>query len=123
MEEIKVGEYVRLDRNQGIRKIQEIEDDCYYLDEEIWDEWGETTWSVYKSKLDDEIIKHSPNIIDLIEVGDYVNGCEVTQVTATQLIVRDENGLSMWEKKWTEKIIKHIVTHEQFNSIKYVIGE
>jgi hypothetical protein len=123
MEEIKVGEYVRLDRNQGINKIVDIEDDVYYLDTEIWDEWGETTWSIYKEKLDGEIIKHSPNIIDLIEEGDYVNGCEVFQVTSTQLIVRDENGLSMWGKKIVEKYIKHIVTHEQFNSIKYVIGE
>ena len=123
MEEIKVGEYVRLARNQGINRIEEINDGDYILDKFIWDKWGDEVCCIFKEEIDEEIIKHSQHIIDLIEEGDYVNGCEVFQVTATQLIVKDENGLSMWDKKRVEKYIKHIVTHEQFNSIKYVIGE
>lgn len=124
MEEIKVGEYARLDRNQGINKIIDIEDDVYYLDTEIADDWGETTWSIYKEKLDEEIIKHSPNIIDLIEVGDYVNGHLVYSI----LIDNDFKGVQVESDHLLyhtieEKDIDSIVTHEQFNSIKYVIGE
>ena len=125
VEEIKVGEYVRLDRNQGINKIVDIEDDVYYLDTEIWDEWGETTWSIYKEKLDKEITKHSPNIIDLIECGDYVNGHLVIAVDRERLEVSIENCAygSDYEDINGNIDIKSIVTKEQFNSIKYVIGE
>lgn len=113
MEEIKVGEYVRTEHG-NIFKVSKTTD------------FGVNNVFPHDENgimIVTQITKYSPNIIDLIEEGDYINGCEVTQVTSTQLIVRDENGLSMWKKKDVEKHIKHIVTHEQYNSIKYVIGE
>lgn len=57
----------------------------------------------------------SNNIIDLIEVGDYVNGSEVTSI--------EENGwLGFGDNDWyipNSGGIKSIVTKEQFESIKY----
>ena len=70
--------------------------------------------------LDDE--KASHNIIDLIEVGDYVNG---EKVTSTMIKMRDEQGvfgLPNYYGTFVEEIpIKSIVTKEQFEAIKYEI--
>ena len=62
-----------------------------------------------------EIVKHSPNIIDLIEENDYVNGNKVVSINGV-LYVRDEGALSEIE-------IKSIVTKEQFNSVMYKVGD
>ena len=69
MEDIKVGEYVRLARNQGINKIIDEDDDGFLiLDEIIADEYGDECFEISLQDVDKEIIKHSFNIIDLIEV-------------------------------------------------------
>ena len=59
-----------------------------------------------------EVYKKSENIIDILEVGDYVNGFP---------IIHKENdilkcGLLV---QFKENEIKSIVTKEQFESIKY----
>ena len=63
-----------------------------------------------------DIIKASHNIIDLIEVGDYVNGFPV---------IHKENdilkcGLLV---QFKENEIKSIVTKEQFEQMEYKVGE
>jgi len=67
----------------------------------------------------EQIIKSSPNIIDLIEVGDYVNGERVINIIKKHkyLEVSDE------EIVIEEKDIKSIVTKEQFESMQYKVGE
>ena len=62
------------------------------------------------------ILKASHNIIDLIEVGDYVNGFPV---------IHKENdilkcGLLV---QFKENEIKSIVTKENFESMSYKVGE
>jgi len=90
----------------------------------------------YKTFLDvrdneydcDEIIKSSPNIIDLIEVGDYVNGCRVYELGENCIYV----GYKCFKTKFNDEEeyiyqtiykedIKSIVTKEQFEAIKYEI--
>ena len=63
-----------------------------------------------------DIIKASHNIMDLIEVGDYVNGDRVTQVTSRYVEVC--YGIDSCDFI-NEEDIKSIVTKEQFESIKY----
>ena len=70
---IEVNEYVRLARNQGINKIIDKEDDRYILESEIADSYGDITWFLYECELKEDIVKHSKQLIDLIEVGDIVN--------------------------------------------------
>lgn len=72
MKEIKVGEYVRLARNQGINKIIDIYDKKYELETDIANEWGEFTCILEEYQLKDEIINHSKKLIDLIEDKDIV---------------------------------------------------
>jgi len=119
---MKVGDYVRTP--QGIiAKIINIQEDTgqYFLN-------GNAVSLESKNYIADKNItigenfKHSPNIIDLIEVGDYVNGMQVTRICF------DEDGqrilnLSNCILELMNEDIKSIVTKEQFESIKYKIGE
>ena len=62
---IEVGEYVRTKKG----KIDKVTNDNCYMPQYI---------ECKKSLLyKEDIIKHSKNIIDLIEVGDYVNGHKI----------------------------------------------
>ena len=69
------------------------------------------------------IIKNSPNIMDLIEVGDYVNGNPVC------LIKEDEHNRkwiytdSNYKCGYLEEDIETILTHEQFKKMEYKIGD
>lgn len=121
---MKVGDYART--KYGIKQIYEIDN-------------NRTVWK-YKFKLkkqdgdgcinlgcfsDSDVIKSSPNITDLIEVGDYVNGYRVIDFdysvanTRIRIWIDTEN-----EKNYIFKNeIKSIVTHEQFSQMEYRIGE
>lgn len=78
---------------------------------------------------EDTIIKSSPNIIDLIEVGDYVNGYLVTliepdaynkkMVFVGQRLI-EESG---FYRTYYDEDIKSIVTKEQFKSMEYNVGD
>ena len=75
-----------------------------------------------------DIIKSSPRIIDLIEVGDYVNGqlvkhtayFEGVEEPIKKLIFADEYHLIPTEV-CEENEIKSIVTKEQFEQMEYKI--
>lgn len=73
----------------------------------------------------DTIIKSSPNIIDLIEVGDYVNGEKVgTTIDTKELAIRN-TGL-IYDKPYNlikDIDIKSVLTHEQFEAMQYVVGD
>lgn len=70
----------------------------------------------------ENIDRASFNLIDLIEVGDYVNGEKVTE---TMIKMRDEQGvfgLPDHYRTFVDEIhIKSVVTKEQFNARKYVV--
>ena len=70
-----------------------------------------------------DFIKASHNIIDLIEVGDYVNGCEVKKTFpnceyAEQCIQVKGSSDYLYDIH-----IKSIVTKEQFEQMQYKVGE
>lgn len=131
MEEIKVGEYVRY-KSGLIRKVSRIIpiyendkllEDKYYIEFE-----GKGDIGTYrKEQVMEFMTKHSPNIIDLIEEGDYVNGHLVydkyldTNDNGKDFItIIIENTLSVY-KCLEEKDINSIVTKEQFNQVKYEV--
>ena len=110
---MKAGDYVRLP--DGIHKIKEYEYrpeyencHCMYLDD---NDYGLLF-------TDKELIKHSPNIIDLIEVGDYVNGKEVLEIKKFGSF----KGIKVFGDIYYNEEIKTIVTKEQFKIIQYKIG-
>ena len=101
---LEVGMYVRT--KSEIAKI--VADSSYWVNIDKFKKDGITLRMLRKK----DILKASNNIIDLIEVGDYVNGFSV---------IHKENdilkcGLLV---QFKENEIKSIVTKEQFESIKY----
>ena len=84
----------------------------------------------FKTDIYETTIKaHSKNIIDLIEVGDYVYGDEITDIIHDPFI----NGqINLWTErnvvdnlgdvsilKYTAEDIKTILTHEQYEQNCY----
>lgn len=112
---MKVGDYVRT--KKGIAKIEGQNDDVRFAYPCAWItdtylEINDDTEYVY----DEDIIKSSPNIIDLIEVGDYVNGCPVLHKENNELVC----GLLL---RYKEENIQNVVTKEQFESMEYKVKE
>lgn len=115
---ISKGMYIRYKDNKGIqyiRKIVELPEDTRYgsivVDKDTWNVF----W-VSKKK----VLKSSFNIIDLIEVGDYVNGVKVTEIKDGKPYHEDYND-PYFSYYFEENNIKDIVTKEQFNACKYVV--
>lgn len=125
--EIKVGEYVRT-KNGLIGKVNKIElagsgvrFGGEYLSETIIQF---NDGKVYERRVKEkDIIKHSFNLIDLIEVGDYVNGNIVTD----KYLFAGEKPVIEIERNDTnckclcEKDIKSILTHELYEANAYKV--
>ena len=122
---MKIGDYVRFNNcswteigqivdevEDSHLKVVKCNDGCYDLD---------------------NFIKCEEKPINLIEVGDYVNGMLVTELSKLDsgdiYITYNERYKYLYMKDWNyeskfEKFkIKSIVTKEQFESMEYRIGE
>ncbi len=119
--ELKEGMYVRYKyhNEQKIGKVDFI----------IYNEFADENFIGLTNNegiFEGKILKASFNIIDLIEVGDYVNSTFVldfeTLATGEKAVIVD--GLITYG--WGQGVIpvgkiNDIVTKEQFNSMKYVV--
>ena len=124
---IEVNEYVRT-KNKGIRKIDRIDNNktinkyLYFTGKEDFEgkEYG-----IIKTT---DIVKHSKQLIDLIEVGDIVNnGYRVINVINEGPCPsgkcvdidssKDSSECTLWEED-----IETILTHEQFEQNSYKVG-
>lgn len=129
-DKLEVGMYVRT--KYGIEKIK-------FIDENFSD--GDTTFvatdndefrGAYNGKFNgfttrnDVILKASHNIIDILEVGDYVNGHKVSKVVIDSLcsfVLLEEVGSYVDNPDDIDaEDIKTIVTKEQFSSMEYKLG-
>lgn len=118
MEEIEVGEYVRTPNN-GIFIISHINLD--FDDSSINKVMLCQNERVSFTSIDIiKKLKHSKNIIDLIEVGDYVNGKLIhhTDIRKNSAYIYYGNG-----KTFVDYQIKSIVTKEQFADIEYKLED
>ena len=121
MNKLEVGMYVRT--NKGlIGKLISKEKYMEGFRLEYKGQYNKTLWSSLGN--DSEVIKASHNIIDLIEVGDYVNGEIVTKVSLDNIECNYiETDYSYNRKGLRNKDIKSIVTKEQFSSMEYKVNE
>ena len=121
---IEVGEYVRTKRGY-IAKLEytDIQPNkkYYFFDETIYYDWGEAIDFLEEEEIERYIKTHSKNIINLIEVGDYVNGYKVDDIENGKLIIGDTTQVV--EQIVENNEIKNIVTKEQFNSVMYKVGD
>ena len=123
--ELKVGMYVITNDRMKIGKIKGFctcemcEKRGFY--EPIID--GDIIITDYDKSQGFHGYKFYDNPIDLIEVGDYVNGKEITE------IMKDEEG-NVTDIVYTEEVegqsyslspIKNIVTKERFDFVKYEV--
>lgn len=127
MSEIEVGEYMR-NEDGYICQIKKTKDlDNIFIDEDgkVKEIVGET---VFGDDVIVEITNHSKNIIDLIEVGDYVNGRLVLEVDYKNknvcLLIPFTDTQANTNICWYGyEDIKSIVTKEQFENVSYKVGD
>lgn len=89
---------------------------------------------------EDKIVKASYNIVDILEVGDYVNGCYVSNKRASVNehlgghpkgigIIKcnayfNQGNYNDCKFEWIEeKDIKSVITHEQMEQMEYKVVE
>lgn len=124
--EIKVGDYIR-SKDGYIDKVErivydELEKKNYYVCEK----------SVMASGFKEDIVKHSSNILELIQVRDIIKyieqtegreGAEVGETYITD--IHSENELEEIKKEIQENGIKllSIVTKEQLKSVEFRLEE
>jgi hypothetical protein len=130
---MNIGDYIRtpFGITKCINKQQIIIEDnlfcetkygyLYYLED-----YDDEMCNITDSNLDE--YKHSENIIDLIEVGDYVNGNKVIKSLPKdkrkkQEIIIDSTCFEYGELPLKQEEIKSIVTKEQFESMEYKVVE
>lgn len=120
---IEVGEYVRTKKGTIGKFKFNGADDADNIIVYFKNQYGTTCVD------ETDIVNHSKNIIDLIEVGDYVNGKQIECILETSIKVKDvaerilcfetdfpiEKGL----RTYHNCDIKSIVTKEQYKNIEY----
>ena len=120
--EICVGEYVRTKRGEickvlGIRQEQRTGKRvyshlAYYLDN-------------HKGSLTPAfIVKHSPNIKDVLETGDIIEHKIYQEIFKSEIYItnKDEIFTTDGERVLPEEIIS-VVTNQQFEQIEYKVEE
>lgn len=93
----------------------DIEKNGVYTDTNYINEYCDETNYIKR----DNIAKHSKNIIDLIEDGDYLNGYLVRKING-ELCNFDLNTTE-WTPLKNIDIFESIVTKQQFENIEYKI--
>ena len=119
MEEIKEGDYIRTDNGEIAKVIYNATNEFCYKEMLALDRVVSVNNSEFIYR--DDIVKHSKNIIDLIEAGDYVNGCKVIDICESQyggekIIYIGGFGIP---KKIYDNQIKSILTKEQYEQNSY----
>ena len=102
-DKIEVNEYVRFN-NGEIGKVIDIKENPSRI---VYSEYGEIG-------LISDIVKHSKQLIDLIECGDYVNGELITDKWVTRILSIRSN--------FSEEDIKTILTKESYMANCYKVG-
>lgn len=119
--DIKVGEHVRT-KNGLLGKVNKIElagSGVRFSGEFLTDTIIQfNDGKVYERRVEtQQIFKHSFNLIDLIEVGDYVNLERILDITGDYIRTTE----TIHNKFWLAKNIYSILTHEQYNANCYKV--
>ena len=124
---MKAGDYVRT--NDGL--IGKLQIKKEYIAIANWSGDYEleetTTYIINNDRINiNEIIKSSPNIIDLIEVGDYVNGIHITEKyidVFQEVVVKRECDDDYYSIAFKNRDIETVVTKEQFKQMEYRVED
>ena len=112
---IEVGEYIRTKKG-NICKVLATREKSSFIANNGYRSTYQERYFVDNTKQysisKPYVVKHSKNIIDLIEVGDYVNG-ELIEESVYDLFINSDI------KEEYAKTIETIVTHEQMKEMEY----
>lgn len=119
---IEVGEYVRT-KDERIAQIKSIdyEAEIYRFDRIIYiNDFSMKEDVLYNNEMFKKlIVKHSKQLIDLVEVGDFVNGKLIHKID------KGSNYCYLYYgncKTYVDYQIKTILTKEQFKANCYKVG-
>lgn len=121
--ELRENMYVRT--KKGIAKIKKIfssDEEPYFGAKYETDTYLEIYYdSEYVSE--DDVLKASYNIIDILEVGDYVNGLPVSKTS--EYINTYEKYIELYGScsDWENEDIKSVITHEQMEQMAYKVED
>ena len=127
--DIKVNEYVRTNAGYIAKLKQYLSNTGTYLfDDFIQEIQGDKYRCISENELEKVIVKHSKELIDLVEVGDIVNnGYRVINVINEGPCPsgkcvdidssKDSSECTLWEED-----IKEILTKEQYQYNCYEVG-
>ena len=127
MEALEPNMYVRTDLGNIGKIVEEYTHQNNKVSYPEPQEWVLDTGYILNEAMtykNEEITTASHNIIDLIEVGDYVNGYPVYETidhpdNTRAIVIADDNKSIIWEE--SSQYIKSIVTKEMFESMKYEV--
>lgn len=126
MEEIKVGEYGRTNLGK-IFIFAWLEVNGKRVENKvILGDGQKITNEFYYFEKGEEIVKQSPNILNILEIGDYVNGEQIMcfrNADCDYDIGTEYNDEFGCYYGYDKEQIKDIVTHEQFEQMKYIVGD
>ena len=109
-DEIKDNEYIRTDTG----KIDKVINANYYMPQYIECEKN----LIFKNS----IVKHSPNLKDIIQKDDFVNKCRVYEVEEKGITVYQTVENSATDYNWISfDEIQEVVTKEMMESISYKV--
>lgn len=125
---LEVGKWCRTKKGTifkiigGNVDMWEIDIDYSYLSKCENEDYNSYAYNKNNSLFEDLVVKTSYDIIDILEVKDYVNGYYVEDVLKT--FVNVAVGSNYFQSPTIyEKDIKSIVTKEQFEQMAYKVGE
>lgn len=114
--ELKENMYVRT-KDGIIAKVDYIDNNTIFFDKDLYRTHGDSIDFLEKDNLE-RIAKASYNIIDILEVGDYVNGELVTFIQSSNEVISTDKHIRI-----TNDDIKSVITHEQIEQMAYKVGE
>ena len=132
MEALSVGMYIRT-KDGIIAKVDYIDDNTIFFDKDLYRTYSDGINFLEKDNLE-RIVKASYNIIDILEVGDYVNGYYVSKIWEKDEITHYVNETPIKRKEreiviqapsyggieiLKNKNIKSVITHEQIEQMEY----
>ena len=128
MEEIKVGEYVRT-IDGYIEKVTEIDNNYVYSDGILSYQFQGDVEIPNSYEEKSKIVKHSPNIIDLVQEGDIIEWYSEIYIGYYGIneIINRFGSIGVYAEEFDAVIdlknltIKSVVTKEMFNQVKYEV--